>query len=564
MTPSWHLLAADVLEGLRSLRSEIVRCVITSPPYWGLRDYGAGVASVWNGNPACEHQWGPELPPHHPGQVEQTKHPRANCGAGTFCARCGAWRGQLGLEPSLSLYVAHLVEVFDEVRRVLRPDGVLWLNLGDTHALGKPRSEEALRGGGYVNDPRPSRRRHKEPVSPRRSTNPPELKPLDLAGVPWRIAFALQEAGWYLRQCIIWRKPNPMPESVNGMRWEPHRIRTNSATFKRQGFMEPTTARGASGYSDCPRPAGWASRPDENRLTGRYRPHGDDLREAEGPDFVDYPGCPTCEPNGGLVLRRGSWRPTTGHEYIFLLSKSEDYYGDREAVREPHTMRPQARPSGHKRRRPGPLLPEHTWSGTARDEAGVDGDGAGRNPRTVWDFPTQAYPDAHFATFPEELPRRAILATTPEAGECSACGAPFARIVVREDAGAEPYDGKWSDAPDDAKAKRMVARTRAARAAGGKHENPFPGTETIGWRRTCGCTAPPVPSVVCDPFVGSGTTGQVALELGRRFIGIDRSLPYLFGMARNRIGASDPVEVTRRGGRLAPIAGPLFDAPPEE
>jgi DNA modification methylase len=156
-----------VLEELAALPADSVHCVMTSPPYWGLRDY-KGLPDFAFGD---------------------------------------GWVGQLGLEPTPDLYVAHMVEVFEAVRRVLRPDGTCWLNLGDSYAT----------GAGKVRGSRPGSPKHTDGARPMTQPNRmpiPGLKPKDLVGIPWRVAFALQAAGWWLRSDIVWAKPNPMPESV--------------------------------------------------------------------------------------------------------------------------------------------------------------------------------------------------------------------------------------------------------------------------------------------------------------------------------------------------------------
>jgi DNA modification methylase len=154
----------DVLEGLRTLPDNSVNCCVTSPPYWGLRDYG--------------HQ------------------------------------GQIGLEDTPQEYVTRMVEVFREVRRVLRDDGTLWLNLGDTYANTPVGS---FNGGGFKDSSAQTGGRDLSGVATSGVLNKLKasgLKQKDLCGIPWRVAFALQEDGWFLRQDIIWHKPNPMPESV--------------------------------------------------------------------------------------------------------------------------------------------------------------------------------------------------------------------------------------------------------------------------------------------------------------------------------------------------------------
>jgi len=154
-----QIICSNNLDILKTLPNESINCCITSPPYWGLRDYGV--------------------------------------------------EGQLGLESTPEEYVAKMVEVFREVRRVLRDDGTLWLNLGDSYA-GQAKAGDKRFGNPEFNKNRPSRERTKTPGK----AVPPGLKPKDLVGIPWMVAFALRADGWYLRQDIIWHKPNPMPESV--------------------------------------------------------------------------------------------------------------------------------------------------------------------------------------------------------------------------------------------------------------------------------------------------------------------------------------------------------------
>jgi len=182
-----------VLEVLRRLPDASVQCCVTSPPYWSLRDYGTPPL-VWGGSPDCEHMWGRE---------------------DSTCF-CGAWLGSLGLEPTPDLYIEHLTEIFSEVKRVLRDDGTLWLNLGDSFYGGKGRS--SCRYSSTHFDRKTLNKKHhsffKEYGDIRPSDRPHAiLKPKDLVGIPWRVAFALQADGWYLRQDIIWSK-NAMPESV--------------------------------------------------------------------------------------------------------------------------------------------------------------------------------------------------------------------------------------------------------------------------------------------------------------------------------------------------------------
>ena len=228
------ILQGDVLEQLRPMRANSVHMVVTSPPYWSLRDYGVP-PSIWGGDPACEHVWQSAgskegYTAKKKWQHSMTNEPDSNgrgepragkkrsrlrsdnpegwnqIEQGQFCTSCGAWRGCLGLEPTPDLYVEHIATIFDEVRRVLRHDGCLFLNMGDsymTDAPGRnsidPKNIIGRKRGG---DERPNRGRL------------PGLKHKDLVGVPWMVAFALRARGWYLRSDIIWSKTNPMPESI--------------------------------------------------------------------------------------------------------------------------------------------------------------------------------------------------------------------------------------------------------------------------------------------------------------------------------------------------------------
>lgn len=200
MVNTYRILTGDAIEQLRTLPDASVHCVVTSPPYWGLRDYGT---ATWEGgDPECDHKVGRFTTPASDKQ-------RSNNGSGDMqaadtCPKCGAIRidQQIGLEQTPAEYVARLVDVFREVRRILRPDGVVFLNLGDSYNG----------SGGAGGDYGTGGLREGQPKYNGRNVN--TLKPKDLVGIPWRVAFALQDDGWWLRSDIIWAKPNPMPESV--------------------------------------------------------------------------------------------------------------------------------------------------------------------------------------------------------------------------------------------------------------------------------------------------------------------------------------------------------------
>jgi len=225
-----RLYQGDVLDVLREMEAESVQTCVTSPPYWGLRDYGT---ATWEGGAIdCDHEGRPLASSastltgnRGEGIAETDKLATNGVPYRETCGKCGATRkdAQLGLEPTPGEYVARMVEVFREVRRVLRDDGTLWLNLGDSYAGSGPsgasyesattkrRAAGGMDGAFRVSSSLGKRGltyAEKKPVAP------PGLKPKDLVGIPWRVAFALQEDGWYLRADVIWAKPNPMPESV--------------------------------------------------------------------------------------------------------------------------------------------------------------------------------------------------------------------------------------------------------------------------------------------------------------------------------------------------------------
>lgn len=286
----------DCRQIMRKWASEGVKAqmCVTSPPYFGLRDYGVD--------------------------------------------------GQIGLEPTPDEYIAAMVEVFRCVRDVLADDGTLWLNIGDSYASyrdGKATPDTTRKNSTGTLVPKGSARNRMAA-----SFAGSKVKHKDLIGIPWMLAFALRADGWYLRQDIIWHKPNPMPESVRD-------------------------------------------------------------------------------------------RCTKAHEYIFLLSKSEKYYFDSEAMKEPSSGPP--KPCGQK----------NDAIRNDSDRTGiVSGDGKTRNRRSVWTVATRPYKGAHFATFPPALIEPCILA---------------------------------GSRPDD---------------------------------------------IVLDPFMGSGTTAQVAVDLGRRYIGCELNPEY--------------------------------------
>lgn len=230
----FKLLCGDAIEKLRTLSDNSINTCVTSPPYYGLRDYGTG---TWvGGNKNCDHLSAvyskPNLRPR-----KQTSN------AGTLierllkvCPGCGAVRvdNQIGLEESPEEYINRLVEVFREVKRVLRDDGILWVNIGDSYS-----------GSGKGPKGKISRDCQNMDKIGKGGNVPTGTKPKDLIGIPWMLAFALRADGWYLRQDIIWAKNNPMPESVKDRCTRSHEYifmltKKRKYWFDHEAIQEPT------------------------------------------------------------------------------------------------------------------------------------------------------------------------------------------------------------------------------------------------------------------------------------------------------------------------------------
>jgi site-specific DNA-methyltransferase (cytosine-N4-specific) len=341
-----RIIEGDCLEELKKLPKGSVHCCVTSPPYWGLRDYGN---RKWlGGRLDCPHSETEEHASTDPGEEGNKFRAKPT----RTCLSCGAWFGQLGLEPKVDSYVEHLVLVFRDVRDILHPSGTLWLNIGDGYA----------RQGGVGAHGKSAKVGMTRSGEQRRNCKPPEgLKSKDLIGIPWRLAFALQEDGWWLRAENIWHKPNAMPSSATD-------------------------------------------------------------------------------------------RTTRAHEQVFMFAKSEKYFYDHEAVRDP----------------------------------------SGGNKRSVWRISSKPYPEAHFAVFPPELPETCILAGTSAGGCCNRCFLPYEREM-----------------------KKML-------------DDGIPIADVLTWCPACKCeNQVPIPCTVLDPFLGSGTTAEIAKKMGRRYIGIEVNPAYV-------------------------------------
>lgn len=442
------------LEILRTFPDESIDMCVTSPPYYGLRDYGIEPI-IWDGEENCSHEWGKKFEPNfnkpHHGESskdviireelnETNKKPWDSC----FCSKCGAWKGQLGLEPSPDLFIKHLTDIFREVKRVLKSTGTLWVNIGDSYAgsggAGKPGSdyyENKHKQFGKVE-------RKEQHSLPTKSYSDLGIKQKDLIGIPWMLAFSLRSDGWYLRQDIIWAKAtsgdvrmgNAMPESCTD-------------------------------------------------------------------------------------------RCSKSHEYIFLLSKSKDYYYDNEAIKEPLSESSKIRyKSGWNgnNKRDWPKKNQQNnfdkYMGSEKAKQAEKG-----NRRSIWFVKTKPFKESHFAIFPPNLIIPIIKAGVPKK-VCSQCGIPYERKVIFKEKNRDKLNCK------DKNDRGVTITTAGLKDLSkyGKKE-----IQEIQEIKICDCNNDNYDKgIVLDPFFGSGTTGMTAKENNVYYVGIEKNPEYI-ELAEKRI-----------------------------
>jgi len=210
-----EIYCSNCLEIMREIDSESINCVVTSPPYWALRDYQTE-PRIWDGDKGCEHEWGTNtqrdtrLQAGNPEFQRPWREQASGRSSSQFCIKCGAWKGSLGLEPTFDLYIKHLCDIFDEVKRVLRKDGTVWVVIGDSYSgSGKAGSNPEYQSK-HTEFGKPSI--HNERFGmPTTNIGVPAKS---LVMIPFRFAIEMVNRGWILRNTIIWYKPNCMPASV--------------------------------------------------------------------------------------------------------------------------------------------------------------------------------------------------------------------------------------------------------------------------------------------------------------------------------------------------------------
>ncbi len=375
---------------------------------------------------------------------------------------------ELGSEPTPAEYVANMVRVFGLVRECLADHGTLWVNVGDTYATG---------GGG--DEQKSVKANGQKPINAKRASG---LDHGNLCLIPWRLAIALQDDGWIVRSVVVWHKPAPMPCSVTGWRWVRCRVKVKPQQKGKQDSVQNGGPR------------------TRDMSNGHY---------IGGAEWHDCPGCPKCEPNAGLVLRRGSWRPTSSWEPVLMLAKSPHYFCDGDAVKQP-PAESTARRDQYTR-----IIDDPDEQFAVRHDHETICDGA--NLRDVWKIAAEPLREKHYAAYPTALVERCLRAGTSARGYCPECGKPWCRVV---DVKAKPH-------PDQAAAGyRAEIDNKGGNQANGTAAL-APEVNTVGWRPSCSChEREPRPGLVLDPFAGSGRTGIAAQRLGLNFIGCELNPEY--------------------------------------
>jgi len=558
---TWRIIQADVMEGLAGLAEGSVHCVVTSPPYWGLRNYGVE-PSRW---PAVMFAPAPGL--------ASIQIPEMTC--------C------LGLEPEPWSYIGHLVAVFRDVRRVLRTDGTCWVNTADCYAkkgmsgLSSKSDRSTLDGG--------ANRAH----SSQRKTIPHGLKVKDLVATSAMLALALEADGWWWRCPIIWAKPNPMPSSQTDRPTIAHEYvwmmsKSEKYFYDATAVEEAATYVGPNEPDAIKQPSGWDSSPGGHReLTGRYGNGGKNEQSGD-------------RQKAGFNER---WAKVKGGRNAFRGQGAERDGANGPANRDGRDMRDVGAGMTRTKRSVWTIATapfsgqfctachryySDGWRGLERHEE--NGTAAAICVCGRWDAWL-----SHFASFPTALVEPCILAGTSERGCCPECGAPRRRVVEAGEPDLEhqiacggdrngKYDGQATK--DYGSARAQDPSATKVRILEGMRE-----TKTRGWLPTCAClgqkpepgltvlridkvtdlkrreriekqmvrlkSTPLQSCLVLDPFAGAGTTLLVAERLGRDSVGIEINPEYV-RMATERIEADCPLFNGRAegtGGRVDRITG---------
>lgn len=355
-----------------------------SPPYWGLRDYGVEVSKVWGGRVDCEHEWIEDIQKPKGGYAGGAFANRPSKQAGSlaqhreiktdFCVKCGAWKGQLGLEPHPNQWISHMVEVCGEVKRVLKKSGSMYLNVGDTYYGGGTGQTTQWK---FTNGQFEGCKSAKSKIPNKRLSA--WLQPKQLLGMPWRLAIALQTEGWILRNAIVWHKPNHMPSSVkdrltNAYEFIFHMVKSRRYFFDLDAIRQPHRTTRKEFISKA------------TRRTNRPSWKKSRLEVGMAGSFNKY------------IMEHGAEPHPLGKNPSDII-KVKERIGD-----------------AHKGESTANLyLPHKTHHPK------------GKNPSDYWQINTKPFPQAHFAVYPEAICKRPIKSSCPHA-VCRECGRPKTRL----------------------------------------------------------------------------------------------------------------------------------------
>ncbi len=507
--PVNKIVHGDALEVLRKLPDNSIDCVITSPPYWAQREYSKDTNKIWGGDKNCEHEWVESPPPPTKLGAEEYTDPKYASAHtdkpehGMFCRKCSAWFGQLGLEPTPEMFVDHLIEIFREVKRVLKPNGNLFVNIDDTFA----RSQGWKSCGGL---------KHKEGEweydgAPRKS----------LCLIPELFAIKMvYELGFTLRQKIIWTKKiliykemetigNAMPESAKDRQMH---------AFE---FIYHFTKSPKYYYNQLRKPV---KEETVERMERSRR-------------LVERTGLPITSKNkyyqsliSGGVEKYGCAGIVTGR----FMQNTSKYNGKFNGIGEDAEKygSPRARTQRRKYDGQSDISFAENLS-RIRDEMREKGlpevSPLGAIAPDVVLINTEPFSESHFAVFPTNLVRFLLEIGCPEK-VCSKCGMPYDIFYNEVDLQVDltkygaskngDYRGKaikdyeTANAQNPSDVKRRILNSLKT------------GKIISGLRPSCNCNSSHESGIVLDPFLGSGTTAIVALQMGYRFIGIELSKEY--------------------------------------
>lgn len=431
---------------------------------------------------------------------------------------------ELGSEPTPAKYVENMVRVFRLVREAMADHATLWLNVGDSYFGSWGNYGGHNRGKGSqrpnVNGSLPSPAYDDRADEIPGTANVPGIDAGNLCLIPQRLMIALQDDGWIIRSVIVWHKPAPMPSSVQGWSWRKCRVKVKGRPDKHKGHERPQAA------------------------------HAENGKDFAASEWSDCPGCPKCLPNGGLVLRRGSWRPTSSWEPVIMLAKSAKYFCDGEAVKT------QAAAATIDRNLYTRVANEDSKCFVIDDDEGGAAVRLGRddrgaqfsvrhdhetltttaNLRDVWTIAAEPLKERHYAAYPTKLVENCLRAGTSSKGYCPHCGGPWVRLI------AETQEAKCRNVSPSKYAGGRDAENAGTWTA--KYDEQTTRTvETLGFRPSCTCPPhEPRPGLVLDPFSGAGRTAETCLNLGLDFVGCELNPEYV-KMSQKRLKEHAPLFV---------------------